>query len=66
MSSYALQGIWSYCKLGYAFTKTSLHLCYECCLVWFELSSKFGLDLNFQENPDFQYLNPTLKTHFKI
>ena len=27
---------------------------------------KFCLDLNFQENPDFQYLNPTLKTHFKI
>ena len=49
MSSYTLQGIWSYCKLWYAFTKTSLHLCYECCLVWFELSSKFGLDLKFRK-----------------
>ena len=61
MSSYALQSIWSYGKLWYVFTKTSLHLCYECCLVWFELSSKlcwFGFpktlissDLFYLENP---------------
>ena len=40
MSSYALQSIWSYWKLCYAFTKTSLHLCYKCCFVLFESSSK--------------------------
>ena len=39
----------SYCKLWYAFTKTSLHLCYECCIVWFESSSKFCLDLDFRK-----------------
>ena len=41
---------------------------YEVCVELYCLTQvkKFGLDLNFQENPDFQYLNHTLKTHFKI
>ena len=49
MSSYALQSIWSYWKLWYAFTKTSLHLCYECCLVWFGSSSKICCDMDFRK-----------------
>ena len=49
MSSYALQGIWSYCKLWYAFTKTSLHLCYKYCLVLFESSWNLCIDLKFRK-----------------
>ena len=49
MSSYALQNIWSYWKIWYAFTKTSLPLWWMCWLVLFESSSKICCDLNFRK-----------------
>ena len=53
-------------KLGGSATEWYQSDRYKVFVVLFESSSKFCLDLNFQETPDFQYLNFTLKTHFKI
>ena len=41
---------------------------YEVCVELYcltQVQSLLGF-LNFRENPDFQHLNPTLKTYFKI
>ena len=66
MSSYALQGIGHIANFDmHSLKQVYIYVvCVELyCLT--QVQSLLGF-LNFRENPDFQHLNPTLKTHFKI